>query len=262
MAVVQGKHVLVVDLDSQASTTSVFINGEVWLERRTHNLTIGDYLTHIANQNPVNPTPYIVHQVGNVHIPNGWFGLGQQQQPFLDLLPSSHELEDRETELMISQAHAHPNIAALFEHLKQRTGQLIRTLGAPYEIVILDCPPGLSQIVWGALQAADFVIIPYVPDVTAEGNVGWLINRLTGLGLERYRTLANRASNTAYIDAVRGLGPSFDIHIPQRAALARALELPLEQRTMAQRFGNARHLVEQLSNETMDWINPAQEQAT
>ena len=53
---------------------------------------------------------------------------------------------------------------------------------AAYDQVVIDCAPGLSQLVWGALRIADLVLIPYIPDRTAEDNVGWLAHRLKEIG--------------------------------------------------------------------------------
>ena len=60
--------------------------------------------------------------------------------------------------------------------------------------MIIDCAPGLSQLVWGALRTADFVLIPYIPDRTAEDNVGWLAHRVKDIGAARISTVPNRVS--------------------------------------------------------------------
>jgi hypothetical protein len=59
-----------------------------------------------------------------------------------------------------------------------------------------DCAPGLSQLVWGALRTVDLVLIPYIPDRTAEDNVGWLGRRLHGRD-RMSRTIANASTPTS-----------------------------------------------------------------
>jgi len=66
--------------------------------------------------------------------------------------------------------------------MQERMKQTIRAVDRAYDQVVIDCAPGLSQLVWGALRASDMVLIPYIPDRTAEDNAGWLAQRLRVLG--------------------------------------------------------------------------------
>ena len=76
--------------------------------------------------------------------------------------------------LMIAEQARYHKISDAFDHMQKRMGQVIRSADGAYDQVVIDCAPGLSQLVWGALRTADLVLIPYIPDRTAEDNVGWL----------------------------------------------------------------------------------------
>ena len=125
--------------------------------------------------------------------------------PALDIIPSAHDLDDKEALLMIAQQARFHKISDAFDNMQDRMGKIIRSADGAYDQVIIDCAPGLSQLVWGALRVADFVLIPYIPDRTAEDNVGWLAHRLKEIGggeclhrcpiAYRARTAARRASS-------------------------------------------------------------------
>jgi hypothetical protein len=77
--------------------------------------------------------------------------------------------------------------------------------------------------VWGALRIADFVLIPYIPDRTAEDNVGWLAHRLREIGTPKVFTVPNRVSGQdsrahGIVAAVSGRYPPLGVQIPATAA--------------------------------------------
>jgi cellulose biosynthesis protein BcsQ len=94
--------------------------------------------------------------------------------------------------MMIAQQAFYHKISDAFVQMQERMRQTIRATEGAYDQVIIDCAPGLSQLVWGALRAADLVFMPYIPDRTAEDNVGWLAERLRVIGHPKFFTIANR----------------------------------------------------------------------
>lgn len=46
---------------------------------------------------------------------------------------------------------------------KNRLGKLIDTLGSRYERILLDCPPGLTEVSEQVLRAADLIVAPVIP---------------------------------------------------------------------------------------------------
>ena len=127
---------------------------------------------------------------------------------------------------MISQSGRHVTLNTLFDSVRKRVGQIIRSVEGQYDYVIIDCAPGISNVVWGALRVVDFVLIPYIPDRTAEENVAWLINRLTRLRRDdKFRIIANcvSAANQGVIDTMSHRFKTLGLQIPDvGAAVQRA----------------------------------------
>jgi chromosome partitioning protein len=69
----------------------------------------------------------------------------------LDLLPA--DLSYRRMDHALDQSK-HPN---------RRIAQLVKPLAYGYDVLILDCPPGMSLVSEGVLRAADTLLVPLVP---------------------------------------------------------------------------------------------------
>jgi chromosome partitioning protein len=133
---IQGYRVLVVDCDSQATTTTLFgFNPHFDVTREQ---TLYPYLSIDPTQADllyaVQPTPW----------------------PNVDLIPSNLELFDVEYELAAAGSGGDSVLAARFRKLKQG----LRDLAREYDVVILDPPPALGTISLAVMQAASSVIVP------------------------------------------------------------------------------------------------------
>jgi chromosome partitioning protein len=133
---VQGYKVLVVDCDSQATTTTLFgFNPHFNISREE---TLYPYLSIDPTQADllyaVKPTPW----------------------PNVDLIPSNLELFDVEYELAASGADGTSVLATRFRKLKQGLADLARG----YDIVLLDPPPALGTISLAVMQAANALLVP------------------------------------------------------------------------------------------------------
>ncbi|MGA7086867.1 MAG: ParA family protein [Candidatus Dormiibacterota bacterium] len=69
----------------------------------------------------------------------------------LDVLPA--DLSYRRMDHALDQSK-HPN---------RRIAQLVEPLGSGYDVLILDCPPGMSLVSEGVMRAADTLLVPLVP---------------------------------------------------------------------------------------------------
>ncbi|WP_184249691.1 AAA family ATPase [Novosphingobium chloroacetimidivorans] len=133
---VQGYRVLVVDCDSQATTTTLFgFNPHFNITREE---TLYPYLSIDPTQADLN---YAVK-------PTPW--------PNVDLIPSNLELFDVEYELAASGADGQSVLAARFRKLKAG----LMDLACDYDIVILDPPPALGTISLAVMQAANALLVP------------------------------------------------------------------------------------------------------
>ena len=133
---VHGYRVLVVDCDSQATTTTLFgFNPHFNIDR---NETLYPYLS-------IDPTQVdLLYAVKKTPWPN------------VDLIPSNLELFDVEYELAAAGADGESVLAARFRKLKRG----LSDLGRDYDVVILDPPPALGTISLAVMQAANALLIP------------------------------------------------------------------------------------------------------
>lgn len=253
LSVARRQKVLVIDLDAQASTSIVMMGHQRWRAAREANRTCSGLLTQIANQDTISSSDYVAARIGDVTLADG-------SVPALNLIPSSHDLDDKEALLMIAQQARHHKISDAFNHMQERMGQIIRSADGVYDQVVIDCAPGLSQLVWGALRTADLVLIPYIPDRTAEDNVGWLGQRLRGMGRMASRTIANRVSGQdnraqGIIAAVSTKYPALGVQIPATQPLATALDYRDQSGSLASKFGSATQHVNALADAVLNVIN-------
>lgn len=133
---VQGYRVLVVDCDSQATTTTLFgFNPHFNITREE---TLYPYLS-------IDPTQAdLLYAVKATPWPN------------VDLIPSNLELFDVEYELAAAGADGQSVLAARFRKLKQGLTDLARN----YDVVLLDPPPALGTISLAVMQAANALLVP------------------------------------------------------------------------------------------------------
>lgn len=133
---VQGYRVLVVDCDSQATTTTLFgFNPHFNI---TRDETLYPYLSIDPTQADLN------------------YAVKRTPWPNVDLIPSNLELFDVEYELAAAGADGQSVLAARFRKLKQG----LIDLAHDYDIVILDPPPALGTISLAVMQAANALLVP------------------------------------------------------------------------------------------------------
>src|SRR5207237_3675355 len=86
--------------------------------------------------------------------------------PYLDLIPSHIDLVGAEIEMI-----NYPNLEMVLK-------QLIESLRAEYDFIIIDCSPSLGLITVNALTAADSVIVPVQCEYFALEGLGKLLNTI------------------------------------------------------------------------------------
>ena len=133
---VAGYRVLVVDCDSQATTTTLFgFNPHFNVTREE---TLYPYLS-------IDPTQAdLLYAVKSTPWPN------------VDLIPSNLELFDVEYELAAAGADGTSVLATRFRKLKAGLLDLSRN----YDVVLLDPPPALGTISLAVMQAANALLVP------------------------------------------------------------------------------------------------------
>lgn len=198
----QGRRVLLVDCDPQASLTVA-----CGLEPESVEVTLEDALRAILD-GQTTPWRQLV-----VNTPAG-----------LDLVPASVALSASDMELANPRgAHA--------------LADLLRTVPAGYDVVLLDAPPHLGAMTIAVLLAADELVIPVAADYLALRGLALLLDRIAQIqkranaGLVLRGVLLTMVDGTRHskeaVASVRSLAdrgvPVFDVVIPRRAALRDAV---------------------------------------
>ena len=132
----KGYRVLVIDTDSQATTTSMF--GYMPDAEISQDDTILPYLSGDKTT--------LEYAVRKTYWPN------------IDLIPACLALYEAEVAIVVHVA-AQPSVeqrVAFFSELKYG----IRTVSANYDVVLLDSPPALGMISINVLMAADCLLVP------------------------------------------------------------------------------------------------------
>ena len=72
----------------------------------------------------------------------------------------------------------------------QRLARLLRPLAAEYDLVILDCPPGISLLSESVLHAADVLLVPLIPTTLSVRTLDQLSEFISGFNGHRPKVLA------------------------------------------------------------------------
>jgi chromosome partitioning protein len=140
-----GKNVLVIDSDAQASVSSMLMTVSNLYKLQSEGATIVDYLhaTVLKGQTAEWPK-FIVRNVSDVDDSRTVF-----------LLPSDMQLTLLEREVSKESLHA---------RLRAVISELLAGVRKVFDVVLIDCPPGLSVLTESWLREADFHVSPTKAD--------------------------------------------------------------------------------------------------
>jgi cellulose biosynthesis protein BcsQ len=257
LAVHGGKRVLLIDLDSQCNASLILQGGQSWNEARKAGKTIADYFYDLFDGVPANARDYVSKNVGDVAAANG-------KPASIALVPGSLLLEDIQGELYLKQATQSniPDVVA--NRVRGRMDSLIRRFEGDYDVVILDCAPGLSFAALAALKTADKVIVPFRPDYVSQlavDRVAMLIEDTRNLDdlseipidERRYVCLANYVRNNdkddKMIEELSLVHPGLETFLPQRNGIANAFDYIGQLRSIDAKYSDAADDVKELHQE-------------
>lgn len=203
----QGKHVLLIDIDPQASLTVSLGNPQT----DKLNDTVSDIISRVITDQP------ITYNMGIRHHDEG-----------VDYLPANIQLSGSEFTLI--------NAMSRETILKQ----YLETVKSNYTHILIDCPPSLGMLTINALAAADRIIIPvqaeYLPAKGLEqllmtvGRVRKQINptlKIDGILLSMVDNRTNFAKETA--ELIRSTyGPNINVYHTEIPRSVRAKECTAE----------------------------------
>lgn len=262
-----GKRVLLIDLDSQCNASLILMGGQGWNEARKAGRSIADYFYDLFDGIPANAKDYVVKNAGDVSGANG-------KPAGISLVPGSLLLEDIQGELYLKQASQSniPDVVA--NRVRGRMESLIRRFEGDFDVVILDCAPGLSFAALAALKTADKVIVPFRPDYVSQlavDRVALLIedrrnlDDIASIPLDerRYVCIANYVRNDdkdyMMIEEIGLVHPVLETFLPQRNGIADAFDYMGQLRSIDAKYGDAAGDVKELYNEIERLIETVQE---
>jgi chromosome partitioning protein len=250
------KRVLILDLDSQCNSSMILLGGEGWVTARSARRTVADFFAESFDANARSPVDYLVEGVGDVTEAGG-------APPSLSLLPGSLLLDDVQGDLFLAYASRReaPDMGA---GLRGWFENLMRRFDPFFDVVILDCAPGLSFAALAALYTADKVIVPFRADYVslhAVDRVALIIEQksnldeLSDVALEhrRYACLANYVRDNPrerlLIEELGLAHPMLATQLPLRDGIANAFDWFAHRRTIEDKYGSATIEVRKLYDE-------------
>ena len=145
LAAFHGKNVLVIDSDSQASVSSMLMSTASLRNLQSGGRTIVDYLVGaVLRGAPAEWTDFVVGGVSDI-----------DDAKTVYLMPSDMQLTLFEREVSKEAQHT---------LLRSSIGGLLSRARIVFDVVLIDCPPGLSVLTECWLREADFHLSPTKPD--------------------------------------------------------------------------------------------------
>jgi chromosome partitioning protein len=139
------KNVLIIDSDSQASVSAMLLSAPNLHRLQSDGLTIVDLLVaSVLNNVAVDWPRFVVGGVSDV-----------DEARTVYLIPSDMQLTLFEREVSKESLHA---------RLRTSIGALLNHVRGVFDVVLIDCPPGLSVLTESWLREADFHLSPTKPD--------------------------------------------------------------------------------------------------
>lgn len=246
-AVWGGKRVLILDLDSQCNASLILIGGQGWSEARRNGQTIADYFFDYFDGTNPKPREYVLHRVGDVLAENG-------KRPAISLLPGSLLLEDVQGQLFLQEASQGKDPEVIGQRVQAKLERLLRRFADSYDLVILDCPPGLSLAALAALRIADRVLVPFRPDYVSQlavDRIALLIEQKRNIDAveeipfesRRYVCLANCIRNQGrdriLIEDVAASHPMLLTQLSQRDSIANAFDWQPDAKPVGEKYGDS-----------------------
>jgi len=242
-----GKRVLVADLDTQCNASLMLVGGEAWERASRAGHTVADYFYDRFEKVAEDESAYVLNNVGDV-------AHARTAPGRVSLLPGSQRLEDIQGELLLKHSKKDLHADAVAVQVRTRMKNMLKHFGMDFDVVILDCPPGLSFAALAALALADHVLVPFRPDFVSQfamDRAAMLIERvetgeqLAGIPIaeRRYSCLPNYLRGDGHerllIEQLALDHPVLNTRLPMLDSIARAFDWDETRKTMQEKYADA-----------------------
>lgn len=189
----EGKKVLIIDLDPQANLTFSFISVEEWAANYQDNKTLRNLFKSFMDRENL---PKMSSLLAVPNIVNSCFKTGGE----LHLLCSHLGLIDIDIDLASnlgggSSRQQIESFLSVYSILKKSIQELLKETERAYDLIIIDCPPNLGVVTKNAIVASDYYIIPAKPDYLSTLGINELVKHINELK-EDYNENVNKSVNS------------------------------------------------------------------
>ena len=152
-----GARVLVIDLDAQANASVCLAGDELLATLMARKATIEGYLDdHLLGAKKLKFSQCIRDNVSSVtHLGN---------QLAISLLPSSPELRSFEYRLLHDLTQRNMSWANIINGLFSVVSTQLQKARKDFDVILIDCAPGISVLTEVSIRLADLVIVPTIAD--------------------------------------------------------------------------------------------------
>jgi len=245
-----GKNVLIIDSDAQTSISAMLLTPANLHRLQSDGLTIVDLLVaSVLNNVAVDWPRFVVGGVSDV-----------DEARSVYLVPSDMQLTLFEREVSKESLHG---------KLRSSIGALLQHVRGVFDIVLIDCPPGLSVLTESWLREADFHLSPTKPDYVSTCGLE-VFRRFKGLNpemgfAENLGVIINMKDTYSSVDAdyQRWLmenpdNLSFPQAVPRTSALQVAAQLsPVERSYVAKYPGESGAAIRSVAEELIGRLKAA-----
>ena len=167
-----GKRILAIDIDSQANLTSAMVASDQIIQLRRESRTIY-HLFLAALTGGAKLEEVVAPRLAASNVARGLMS----REAVLDMVTSLPDLAQLDEEMLAMWE----NGRSAPQRFRYVLKEAIETALPRYDVIIIDCPPGLSVLTSNALVASDYYVSPLIPEPFSTLGIDLVRERVRGL---------------------------------------------------------------------------------